>query len=341
MKCRCIDFLIHWRLVEPSLNSFRFCRNVQCLINRNISISISISHKYRFMEKRKPYDLKGLLAVYNLAQVAACCYLIYGILRNEFSIIKFWKCQAVDYNTNDKSVEILTYSYHTFLLKLLELVETVFFVMRKKQNQVSKLHVYHHTSTAILGYIMVKYTGGKWILLHMSTVCAQGHTQITECDNINFSFSLFLSLCLQAAWFCSRLYSTHSSMSSCTATILLHCSDRPFNANWKALRKVLPSFKWYVYFIMLPVAFICLCGPSKKLFYLGKILIFIVFNFQIQFTIILTQCVFTVAKGCDIPKMLVAIYVPNVSLIFYMFYDFFKKAYKKKSANAQKAQKAL
>lgn len=113
------------------------------------------------MEKRKPYNLKGLLAVYNLVQVAACCYLIWGILRNEFSIIKFWKCQAVDYNTNDKSLEILTYAYHTFLLKLLELVETVFFVLRKKQNQVSKLHVYHHTSTAILGWIMVKYTGGK------------------------------------------------------------------------------------------------------------------------------------------------------------------------------------
>lgn len=64
-------------------------------------------------------------------------------------------------------------------------------------------------------------------------------------------------------------------------------------------------------------------------------------SLQIQFSIILTQCVMTVAKGCDIPKMLVAIYVPNVTLIFYMFYDFFKKAYKKKSENVQKAQKAL
>lgn len=63
------------------------------------------------------------------------------------------------------------------------------------------------------------------------------------------------------------------------------------------------------------------------------------FYFQIQFTIILTQCVLGLAKGCDIPKILVAIYVPNVSLIFYMFYDFFKKAYKKKASDVQKAQK--
>lgn len=62
-------------------------------------------------------------------------------------------------------------------------------------------------------------------------------------------------------------------------------------------------------------------------------------HFQIQFTIILTQCVLGLAKGCDIPKILVAIYVPNVSLIFYMFYDFFKKAYNKKASDVQKAQK--
>lgn len=67
----------------------------------------------------------------------------------------------------------------------------------------------------------------------------------------------------------------------------------------------------------------------------------ICFRFQIQFTIILTQCVLGLAKGCDIPKILVAIYVPNVTLIFYMFYDFFKKAYKKKATDVQKAQKAL
>lgn len=32
-----------------------------------------------YMEKRKPYQLKGILAVYNMFQVAACCYLIHGV----------------------------------------------------------------------------------------------------------------------------------------------------------------------------------------------------------------------------------------------------------------------
>lgn len=113
------------------------------------------------MEKRKAYNIKWLLAVYNLAQVAVCCHLIFGILYSEFNIIKFWKCQSVDYKNSPKAATLLTYAYQTFLLKLVELVETVFFVLRKKQNQVSKLHVYHHVSTATLAWILVKYAAGQ------------------------------------------------------------------------------------------------------------------------------------------------------------------------------------
>lgn len=114
------------------------------------------------MQKRKAFNLKWLLAVYNLAQVAVCCHIIFGLLSNEINIIKFWKCQSVDYKNSLKANTLVTYAYQTFLLKLAELVETVFFVLRKKQNQVSKLHVYHHVSTATLAYILVKYTAGQW-----------------------------------------------------------------------------------------------------------------------------------------------------------------------------------
>lgn len=62
----------------------------------------------------------------------------------------------------------------------------------------------------------------------------------------------------------------------------------------------------------------------------------LLFDFQIQFTIILIQCALSLAKGCDVPKLLLAIYVPNVLLVFYMFYDFFNKAYKKKCDQSSK-----
>lgn len=55
------------------------------------------------------------------------------------------------------------------------------------------------------------------------------------------------------------------------------------------------------------------------------------FHLQVQFCFILSQCVLGLAQNCDVPKVLVAIYAPNVALIFYMFYDFFRTAYTKKS----------
>lgn len=117
---------------------------------------------FSFMEKKSAYSLKWLLAVYNMTQVFVCCHIIFGLLSNEFNIIKFWKCQSVDYKSNRKANTLVYFAYQTFLLKLVELVETVFFVLRKKQNQVSKLHVYHHVSTATLAWIVVKYTAGQY-----------------------------------------------------------------------------------------------------------------------------------------------------------------------------------
>lgn len=50
------------------------------------------------------------------------------------------------------------------VLKLVELLDTVFFVLRKKQNQVSFLHVYHHTIMAVFTWGYLKYLPGKVFL---------------------------------------------------------------------------------------------------------------------------------------------------------------------------------
>lgn len=43
---------------------------------------------------------------------------------------------------------------------MFDLVETCVMVLRKKQNQVSFLHVYHHVSMVIIGWLGVKYHPG-------------------------------------------------------------------------------------------------------------------------------------------------------------------------------------
>lgn len=59
--------------------------------------------------------------------------------------------------------KIVLTSYFFFLLKVLDLVETIFFILRKKNNQVTFLHVYHHAGVMFGGYVYLKlYSGGGY-----------------------------------------------------------------------------------------------------------------------------------------------------------------------------------
>lgn len=64
------------------------------------------------------------------------------------------------------SSQINTIVYQYFIVKIIDMVDTVFFVLRKKQNQVSFLHVYHHTAMVLAGWIAVKWIpGGHLVFL--------------------------------------------------------------------------------------------------------------------------------------------------------------------------------
>lgn len=57
----------------------------------------------------------------------------------------------------------LGYSY--FLLKIYDLIETIFFVLRKKQRQVSFLHVYHHVMILSFTYLGMRSLPGKMLTI--------------------------------------------------------------------------------------------------------------------------------------------------------------------------------
>ena len=52
-----------------------------------------------------------------------------------------------------------------YISKLTEFADTVFFVIRKKDSQVSLLHLYHHSLTPIETWILVKFLAGKRLIV--------------------------------------------------------------------------------------------------------------------------------------------------------------------------------
>jgi len=108
----------------------------------------------RFMRHRDAFDLRFVMRTYNIIQVFTCCYFIKVLHTNGLRFENMWKC------IHDDGSRTNTAHYHFIFLRMFEFLETIFFVLRKKQKQVSLLHVYHHISTVALLYLFLKYSGG-------------------------------------------------------------------------------------------------------------------------------------------------------------------------------------
>ncbi|XP_017066659.1 elongation of very long chain fatty acids protein 4 [Drosophila eugracilis] len=109
----------------------------------------------QFMEPRKPFELKKLILAHNFLQVVSCIYVINEVLFiTDNGIFYFWECRDIG-RTPEHVRRYYSLAYFLFWLKLSELLETVIFVLRKKQNQVSKLHIFHHFSTVTLVYVLI------------------------------------------------------------------------------------------------------------------------------------------------------------------------------------------
>ncbi|KAJ9590201.1 hypothetical protein L9F63_016690, partial [Diploptera punctata] len=115
----------------------------------------------QLMEKRKPFNLQRVLVAYNFYQVIFSLWLcsmpfrvggVEYIFRNG--------CQPS--NTRSPfSLAVSNGAWWYFFSKIIELLDTVFFVLRKKQNQVTFLHVYHHTITALFSWGYLKFLPGE------------------------------------------------------------------------------------------------------------------------------------------------------------------------------------
>ncbi|XP_041976364.1 elongation of very long chain fatty acids protein 2-like [Aricia agestis] len=109
----------------------------------------------RLMKNRPPFQLTGIILVYNILQVLGSVFMLHvgvGLLYN----IVTRKEQCVN---DSKELQYMYFSalHIYFLAKLTELLDTIFFVLRKKDRQVSFLHVYHHSVVFFYSWALLSY----------------------------------------------------------------------------------------------------------------------------------------------------------------------------------------
>ncbi|XP_017113545.1 elongation of very long chain fatty acids protein F isoform X2 [Drosophila elegans] len=105
----------------------------------------------KFMEHREPYNLRGVLKYYNMVQI---CY-------NMMMLLSPYKlsCMTVlpqDHPLKDWERSI---SYAYYINKIVDLLDSVFCVLRKKYAQITFLHVFHHVLMPTAGYVIIRFQG--------------------------------------------------------------------------------------------------------------------------------------------------------------------------------------
>ena len=80
-----------------------------------------------------------------------------------------FRCQPVDYSNSPMAMRMARGCWWYYFSKFTEFFDTIFFVLRKKNNQVSRLHVIHHGVMPISVWFGVKFSPGKYTLYSVFT----------------------------------------------------------------------------------------------------------------------------------------------------------------------------
>lgn len=143
------------------------------------------------------------------------------------------------------------------------------FVLRKKDRQISFLHVYHHVSTFLLCWVGCKFMGGGMA-----------------------SFPIMPNSLVHIIMYTYYLFSINKN---------------------PTIQAVITTIKPYITIMQM-----------------------------VQFCIIIAHAAQVWLPSCNVPTALAYVYIPNVFLIFYLFYDFYTTNFKKgaKATNKAKVAKA-
>ncbi|XP_014275653.1 very long chain fatty acid elongase 7 [Halyomorpha halys] len=119
----------------------------------------------QLMKSREPYDLKNVMILYDILQIIVNSYLFFICLKVPYIQLRYSLiCQEVDYSDDPINRFIAQNVWVYFMVKVLDLLDTVFMVLRKKERQISFLHVYHHTGMVLACWVATKFIAGGHVI---------------------------------------------------------------------------------------------------------------------------------------------------------------------------------
>ncbi|XP_063708826.1 very long chain fatty acid elongase 7-like [Culicoides brevitarsis] len=127
-------------------------------------MSFVLHYGPKWMQNRQPFNLKYVILAYNLMQVCYNAWMVQESVRTIYvwDMLKSFGCTPAldEVDTSLLMAELARGFWHYTFNKILDLLDTVFFVLTKKQSHVTFLHVHHHSLMVSFLWFIAKYYPG-------------------------------------------------------------------------------------------------------------------------------------------------------------------------------------
>ncbi|GAU98058.1 hypothetical protein RvY_09256-2 [Ramazzottius varieornatus] len=123
----------------------------------------------QLMRHKSPLHLKPLMIIYNLSISALNAYICKQSYSAATALGYSYVCQEVVYSYHPEELKMASTVWWFYFSKIIEMADTVFLILRKKNNQLSFLHVYHHATMILFWYIGARWVAGGSAFFPMMT----------------------------------------------------------------------------------------------------------------------------------------------------------------------------
>ncbi|XP_037248230.1 elongation of very long chain fatty acids protein 5 isoform X2 [Falco rusticolus] len=137
----------------------------------------------KYMRNKQPFSCRGILVVYNLGLTLLSLYMFYELVTGVWEGGYNFFCQDT-HSGGEADMKIIRVLWWYYFSKLIEFMDTFFFILRKNNHQITVLHVYHHATMLNIWWFVM-----NWVPCGHYSVCP---------DNLPDQLWCCLAMCISS-----------------------------------------------------------------------------------------------------------------------------------------------
>lgn len=126
---------------------------------------VAANYGPNLMTSRKPLQLRGFIISYNLVVALLNLWIAVEMIFCAYKLNYRSLCQLVNVCQDPYVMRIANAVWWYFASKGIEFTDTLFFILRKKDRQLTFLHKYHHSSMFLVWWTAVKFVPGGSVVV--------------------------------------------------------------------------------------------------------------------------------------------------------------------------------